>query len=88
MRIIVSNIVAALFSLLFTASAASAASQTPWQNHQGMISTRLLVASPDVGTAFPTRVNGGEIRFFSHGKQNLKTVGKLIGALLVRQAYL
>lgn len=60
MRMIISKIAFAVVSLFFTASAAFATSQTPWQDHQGMISTRLLVASPEVKAAFPTRIDESE----------------------------
>ena len=48
-----------LFSLLVSGifhagfSAVLADSETPWQDHQGMLSTRIIVASSDIAASFP-----------------------------------
>lgn len=47
----VSGIVSAL--VIMGSTSAFAQSQTSWQDHQGMISTRIIAASSDVANAFP-----------------------------------
>lgn len=50
------------FAAVLPASAQSGAAQseTPWQDHQGMISTRIIVASDDVAQEFPGVLAGAE----------------------------
>lgn len=50
-----------LFAGVFAFSAhASAQNETGWQDHQGMISTRIIVASDEVGAAFPRVLGPGQ----------------------------
>lgn len=57
MRIIVTSLCTIVVAMFIAEVPALSANQSVWQDHQGMISTRILVASPDVAQSFPTRVN-------------------------------
>ncbi|WP_262695859.1 protein-disulfide reductase DsbD domain-containing protein [Kordiimonas aquimaris] len=60
MRIFVTSLCTIMVTIFIMEVPAISANQSAWQDHQGMISTRILVASPDIAQLFPTRVSNGE----------------------------
>lgn len=60
MRILFSVFAAAVAGLTGAVGAIASESQTAWQDHQGMISTRIIAASQDIISQYPERIGNIE----------------------------